>query len=181
MVDMPPQGSTVVVGAQSNGAESEFEMTERPEGIVFPADVTTDVSGGIGPADRDEMAQRALRYPAGNSSAAGAVCNYVNTIVGAGIVGLPFAMAQVCCFFFVYPPSCSVACTLLNKMEQTNTEYTHKHRQHNKATVAREEQQQEQQRFKRARRWFLSTASLPLPFEQRRSTKPHPLQLLACT
>lgn len=94
MVDMPPQGSTAVVGTQSNGAGSEFEMTQRPEGIVFPAGVTTDVGGGIGLADRDETAERALRYPAGNSSAAGAVSNYVNTIVGAGIVGLPFALAE---------------------------------------------------------------------------------------
>lgn len=34
-------------------------------------------------------------YPRGNSSAAGAVANFVNTIVGAGIVGIPFALSQV--------------------------------------------------------------------------------------
>ncbi|CAN0475410.1 unnamed protein product, partial [Hapterophycus canaliculatus] len=33
-------------------------------------------------------------YPTGNSSAAGAVANFVNTIVGAGIVGIPFALSQ---------------------------------------------------------------------------------------
>ena len=69
----------------------EFQMTsvgledEDPRGAGengFGADVTA--------AERDE------RYPAGNSSAAGAVANFVNTIVGAGIVGLPFALAQVC-------------------------------------------------------------------------------------
>ena len=43
----------------------------------------------------DEIEDRVTRYPVGNSSAAGAVVNYVNTIVGAGIVGLPFALAQV--------------------------------------------------------------------------------------
>lgn len=37
---------------------------------------------------------RATRYPVGNSTAAGAVANFVNTIVGAGIIGLPFALAQ---------------------------------------------------------------------------------------
>ncbi|CAM9763087.1 unnamed protein product, partial [Ectocarpus fasciculatus] len=39
-------------------------------------------------------AERAERYPPGNSSAAGAVSNLVNTIVGAGIIGLPFALAE---------------------------------------------------------------------------------------
>ena len=76
MVAMPQQSSSSIAGAQSNGAESEFEMTERREGIVFPGAVTTNGGGGIGLADRDEMAERALRYPAGNSSAAGAVSNY---------------------------------------------------------------------------------------------------------
>lgn len=45
--------------------------------------------------DNNLAVEVAQRYPAGNSSAAGAVANFVNTIVGAGIVGLPFALAQV--------------------------------------------------------------------------------------
>lgn len=57
-----------------------FEMVGREDG-----------SGG----DLITTAESAERYPAGNSSAGGAVANFVNTIVGAGIVGLPFAFAQV--------------------------------------------------------------------------------------
>lgn len=52
-------------------------------------------------------AERAERYPPGNSSAAGAVSNFVNTIVGAGIIGLPFALAEVReggCLSLVIPP-----------------------------------------------------------------------------
>lgn len=47
-------------------------------------------------SDQEELE----RYPHGNSTAAGAVSNFVNTIVGAGIIGLPFAVSQVgmsCC------------------------------------------------------------------------------------
>lgn len=57
-----------------------FEMVERADGF----------------GSEDLAAEVAERYPAGNSSAAGAVANFVNTIVGAGIVGFPFALAQVC-------------------------------------------------------------------------------------
>ncbi|CBN75648.1 conserved unknown protein [Ectocarpus siliculosus] len=55
--------------------------------------------GGTGSSENTAAAaaaaaERAERYPAGNSSAAGAVSNFVNTIVGAGIIGLPFALAE---------------------------------------------------------------------------------------
>lgn len=62
-----------------------FEMTDRADGFVAEADrLALEVSE---------------RYPSGNSSAFGAVANFVNTIVGAGIVGLPFALAQVCAVY----------------------------------------------------------------------------------
>lgn len=73
----PPYCATMNVPEADKVRAPEFEMAERSDG--FGADAT--------PAER---------YPAGNSSAAGAIANFVNTIVGAGIVGLPFALAQVC-------------------------------------------------------------------------------------
>ncbi|CAM9603458.1 unnamed protein product [Scytosiphon promiscuus] len=42
----------------------------------------------------DQALGRDERYPPGNSSAGGAIANFVNTIVGAGIVGLPFALRE---------------------------------------------------------------------------------------
>lgn len=70
--------------SEAGGGDGEpgFEMTLRPGAVQN--------GGGFTSEDRD------ARYPAGNSSAAGAIANFVNTIVGAGIVGLPFALAQVC-------------------------------------------------------------------------------------
>lgn len=68
-------------------------MTVGPGGAAVGEDSLNGVGGGIGLAD--DIAERSARYPAGNSSAAGAVSNFVNTIVGAGIIGLPFALAQV--------------------------------------------------------------------------------------
>lgn len=68
------------VPEEDNVRDPGFEMVER-----------ADTFG-----TNDLAAEVAERYPAGNSSAAGAVANFVNTIVGAGIVGLPFALAQVC-------------------------------------------------------------------------------------
>eukprot|EP00903_Cladosiphon_okamuranus_P007722 g7482.t1 len=59
-----------------------LEMAERSDGF------------GVDMVEQAEGATPAERYPAGNSSAAGAIANFVNTIVGAGIVGLPFALAQ---------------------------------------------------------------------------------------
>ena len=50
---------------------------------------------GFGDATSDAQQDRETKYPAGNSSAAGAVANFVNSIIGAGIIGLPFSMAQV--------------------------------------------------------------------------------------
>lgn len=61
----------------------EMAMVERADGFG---------------AEDQLAAESAERYPAGNSSSAGAIANFVNTIVGAGIVGLPFALAQVCMF-----------------------------------------------------------------------------------
>lgn len=46
--------------------------------------------------EQDNDVDLTPRYPPGNSSTGGAVANFVNSIVGAGIVGLPFALAQVC-------------------------------------------------------------------------------------
>lgn len=43
-----------------------------------------------------DPADLGARYPTGNSSAACTVANFVNTILGAGIIGLPFALAKVC-------------------------------------------------------------------------------------
>lgn len=64
-----------------DGGEPGFEMTLGPGAVQN--------ENGFASQDRE------ARYPAGNSSAAGAIANFVNTIVGAGIVGLPFALAQV--------------------------------------------------------------------------------------
>lgn len=79
--------------ARGNGyGESELGMAAEPK------DVQADGSWGqgvMGIEGADEL-DRATRYPAGNSSAAGAVANFVNTIIGTGIVVLPFALAQVC-------------------------------------------------------------------------------------
>lgn len=68
--------------ADVGAGEPGFEMTLGPGAVE---------EDGYASQDRE------TRYPAGNSSAAGAIANFVNTIVGAGIVGLPFALAQVCC------------------------------------------------------------------------------------
>lgn len=77
--------------------------------------------GGTGSSENTAAAaaaaaERAERYPAGNSSAAGAVSNFVNTIVGAGIIGLPFALAEVRsigCLSLVFPPLQHVEVVLL--------------------------------------------------------------------
>lgn len=78
-----------------NGHEDTgFELTMASKENGVP-DVPIDGHGEMGFGD--DAAAREAKYPAGNSSAVGAVSNFVNTIVGAGIVGLPFALAQVCC------------------------------------------------------------------------------------
>lgn len=71
-----------------------FEITMEPERSVQQHPMGIDM-GGNGLEDCYENGNTAETYPVGNSSAAGAVANFVNTIVGAGIVGLPFALAQV--------------------------------------------------------------------------------------
>lgn len=83
-----------VTEVPSNG---DFEMTS--------VGLEDEVARGAGENGFGDVtaAERAERYPAGNSSAAGAIANFVNTIVGAGIVGLPFALAQVCARFMVPP------------------------------------------------------------------------------
>lgn len=67
--------------------EPGFEMTAGSEAVH-------DLNS-FGDVAEDAEQDRDAKYPAGNSSAAGAVANFVNTIVGAGIVGLPFSLAQV--------------------------------------------------------------------------------------
>lgn len=106
-------GTAAVTGVTSN---DDFEMTS-----VGLGDNTAAAASGVAPAGGGgggiglensyggygngngsgsggagiTAEERAEKYPVGNSSAAGAVSNFVNTIVGAGIVGLPFALAQV--------------------------------------------------------------------------------------
>lgn len=70
----------------SSRHEPGFEMTAGPEAVH-------DLDG-FGDETTDAQ-DRGAKYPAGNSSAAGAVANFVNTIIGAGIIGLPFSIAQV--------------------------------------------------------------------------------------
>ena len=75
---------TMVPGSSIN--EPGFDMTAGSEAVH-------DLNS-FGDAT-DPQQDRETKYPAGNSSAAGAVANFDNTIVGAGIIGLPFSMAQV--------------------------------------------------------------------------------------
>lgn len=68
-----------------------FEITlEGSEGHVGTMGTAANPSGFEGV---EEIETRS--YPNGNSSAAGAVANFLNSIVGAGIIGLPFALQQV--------------------------------------------------------------------------------------
>lgn len=104
---MGKNSTAAVTGVTSN---ADFEMTSvglgDDTGVVAPAGgggigVEHGYSGywngnnGNGSGAGITAEERAEKYPVGNSSAAGAVSNFVNTIVGAGIVGLPFALAQV--------------------------------------------------------------------------------------
>lgn len=71
-----------------------LEMVEGSQGPngVNPAAISAEPSGfGL----EDDGAETASRYPDGNSSSFGAVSNFLNTIVGAGIIGLPYALSQV--------------------------------------------------------------------------------------
>ena len=88
--------------APTNGyEESGFELPAGSKDAVEIMEIAASV-GNDHSADFDTR-ELVDRYPAGNSSAAGAVANFVNTIVGAGIIGLPFAMAQVLlCSSFVF-------------------------------------------------------------------------------
>lgn len=79
----------------SHSDQQGLEMTiGPPSNSNFPAHLEDIDMPEI--AGDSEMDDRDSKYPAGNSSARGAIANFVNTIVGAGIVGLPFALAQVC-------------------------------------------------------------------------------------
>ncbi|CAM9670335.1 unnamed protein product, partial [Hapterophycus canaliculatus] len=70
-----------------------IELTTVGLGDVVGVEVDgTANNGNITSSDR--VADRDERYPPGNSSAGGAIANFVNTIVGAGIVGLPFALRE---------------------------------------------------------------------------------------
>lgn len=66
--------------------EPGFEMTAGSE----PVHDLDSFEDGTDPEQ-----DRETKYPAGNSSAVGAVANFVNSIIGAGVIGLPFSMAQV--------------------------------------------------------------------------------------
>lgn len=94
---MGPNGTAAVTGVSNNG---EFQMTSVGLGDdTGVQEVAPAGGGGIGLPNGyygdDTAEERAEKYPLGNSGAAGAVSNFVNTIVGAGIVGLPYALAQV--------------------------------------------------------------------------------------
>lgn len=80
-----------VVDGHSNGhTEFGLELPSAPKdtGCVEIIEVTAGGDGEVGRGLEE-------KYPAGNSTAVGAVANFVNTIVGAGIIGLPFAIAEV--------------------------------------------------------------------------------------
>lgn len=77
-----------VTGAPPSNGDFELTVVGLGEDNVNAGD------GGSGQAGAATETEEE-RYHPGNSSAAGAVANFVNTIVGAGIVGLPFALAQV--------------------------------------------------------------------------------------
>lgn len=86
--------------APDNGSSLEISrnpISERPPSAVenalgvrgsgrYEADI----------CDIDDIDDGQPRYASGTSSAMGAVANFMNSIVGAGIVGLPYALAQVC-------------------------------------------------------------------------------------
>lgn len=71
--------------------EDGFEMTIGSNGSAFRMEGTTNGELGL----EDTCTDGEARYASGTSSAAGAVANFLNSIVGAGIVGLPYALAQV--------------------------------------------------------------------------------------
>lgn len=73
--------------------EGGFEMTIGSRKSVSGTRGTAAV-GQLGLEDAPANDQETI-YASGTSSTAGAVANFLNSIVGAGIVGLPFALAQV--------------------------------------------------------------------------------------
>lgn len=79
-----------------DNGNGDFEMTgERTHKLdVRGAAVTSEPS--FDPGFEDGITDSSTRYPDGTSNVWGAISNYVNTIVGAGIVGLPFAIKEVC-------------------------------------------------------------------------------------
>ncbi len=82
-----------VTGAPPSNGDFELTVVGLPVGEDNGNGGHYAGDGGSGQAAC--AATQEERYHPGNSSAAGAVANFVNTIVGAGIVGLPFALAQV--------------------------------------------------------------------------------------
>lgn len=78
------------------GAENPVAMEDLSNGHGFEMTMGPEAVHTVGSFEDDDIAEPAMKYPAGNSSAAGAVANFVNIIVGAGIIGLPFALAKVC-------------------------------------------------------------------------------------
>lgn len=78
--DRGDQGLEMTIGAVDGQVHSSRSgiAVEQAYGLEFEVD------------DADS----APRYPSGNSTVFGAVANFSNTIVGAGIVGLPYAISQ---------------------------------------------------------------------------------------
>lgn len=85
----------------------------KDDGLEMSSGSTTRI--GVEPVFDDrrdgDIVDSLPTYPSGNSSAAGAVANFLNSIVGAGIVGLPYALAQVSAFV--------LGCTSLCAIERT--------------------------------------------------------------
>lgn len=105
-----------------NGSSLEITRTATSERAPSAVENAFGVRGtgcyeaDIG--DIDDVDDGQPRYASGTSSAMGAVANFMNSIVGAGIVGLPYAVAQVCvavclCSALLLPRHCQYLLQLL--------------------------------------------------------------------
>lgn len=81
--------------AEVDDGNGDFEMigerTQKLDGRGAAVAAESSFDPGFG----DGITDSSTRYPDGTSNVWGAISNYVNTIVGAGIVGLPFAIQEV--------------------------------------------------------------------------------------